>query len=148
MAQRELLNEYIDVYLTAFKYVGDLVSAPTKQYNLSFEQFLIMRDIDAGHQLQLSEIAKRRGVTRAAISRQIKTLLELQYIHQERDANDRRRLYLRLTEKGSEVTHELNDAIQKRFDSWVDIMGEADVRELLRIMQRVGTKIIAQDKDK
>lgn len=66
MADGDLLDAYIDVYFTAFKYIGDLISAPMKADKLSFEQFMIMRDLDAGHELNLSAIARNRRVTNAA----------------------------------------------------------------------------------
>ncbi|WP_125707727.1 MarR family winged helix-turn-helix transcriptional regulator [Lacticaseibacillus porcinae] len=146
MAETDLLEAYIEVYFNAFKYVGDLISEPMKADGISFEQFLIMRDLAAGEELGLSEIAKKRGVTRAAISRQIKTLLEKGTITQERDDIDRRRLYLRLTDRGEEITLRLNKVIHKRFYDWVDMLGEQDAHELLRIMRRVGETIIAKDK--
>ena len=147
MAEADLLEAYIEVYFQAFKYVGELISEPMKADGISFEQFLIMRDLAAGQQLGLSEIAKKRGVTRAAISRQIKTLLEKDNIVQERDDSDRRRLYLRLTAHGEEVTARVNKVIHKRFYDWVAALGEHDAEELLRIMRRVGNTIIAKDKD-
>ncbi|WP_225352486.1 MarR family winged helix-turn-helix transcriptional regulator [Lacticaseibacillus nasuensis] len=103
-----MLNEYIEVYFTAFKNVGDLVSEPMHQYHLSFEQFLIMRDVAAGHKVALSAIAEQRRVSRAAISRQIKTLLDRDYLVQERDTDDRRRQFLHLTPTGEQVTAKLN----------------------------------------
>lgn len=142
MAEGDLLNEYIEVYFSAFKYVGELVSEPMKRYKLSFEQFLIMRDLAAGHELALSAIAAKRGVTRAAISRQIKTLLEQGYVVQERDQTDRRRQFLHLTVRGEQVSTKLNATITARFGDWVAVIGEQDAKELLRIMTRVGDTII------
>ncbi|WP_125579540.1 MarR family winged helix-turn-helix transcriptional regulator [Lacticaseibacillus suibinensis] len=145
MATQTLLDEYIEVYLTSFKYVSELVSVPTVKFHLSFEQFLIMRDLHAGHRLAISDVAKHRGVTRAAISRQIKTMLDHHYIVQTRDEGDRRRLYLSLTPEGTEITGQINEAIHKRFYGWVDIIGEHDVKELLRIMRRVSVEVIQTD---
>ena len=142
MATADLLNEYIEVYFTAFKNVGDLVSEPMHQYHLSFEQFLIMRDVAAGHKVALSAIAEQRRVSRAAISRQIKSLLDRDYLVQERDTDDRRRQFLHLTPTGEQVTAKLNVAISERFGEWVAVLGEAAARELLRIMRRVGESII------
>ena len=146
MSETDLLEAYIEVYFQAFKYLGELIAEPMKADGISFEQFQIMRDLAAGQQLGLSEIAKKRGVTRAAISRQIKTLLEKGAIVQERDEVDRRRLYLRLTPHGEEVTNRLNKVIHRRFYDWVATLGEEDAEELLRIMRRVGTTIIAKNK--
>ncbi|MFD1319304.1 MarR family winged helix-turn-helix transcriptional regulator [Loigolactobacillus zhaoyuanensis] len=141
-AHDALLEDYIDVYMSGFKYISDLVSEPTKEFNLSFEQFLIMRDIAAGQQVAMSDIAIKRGVTKAAISRQIRVMLELHYIEQERDASDRRRLYLRLTDEGQKVAQAINHAIHQRFHGWVALFGEDEAQELLRLMQKVSTKII------
>lgn len=146
MADGDLLEEYIEVYFKAFKYVGDLISEPMKDDGISFEQFLIMRDLAKGEVVSLSEVAKSRGVTRAAISRQIKTLLEKDMITQERDAVDRRRMYLALTDHGQEVTTRVNKVIHQRFNAWFNTLGEHDAHELLRIMRRVGTDIIAKDR--
>lgn len=146
MEHDAFLEAYIDVYMSSFKYISDLVSEPTKEFNLSFEQFLIMRDIADGQQMAMSEIALKRGVTKAAISRQIRVMLEHHYIEQERDATDRRRLYLRLTPKGQAVTQTIVSAIHQRFNGWVSVFGQEDAQELLRLMRRVSTEIIGKDK--
>lgn len=147
MAERDMLDDYIDVYLSGFKYISELVSVPTMTYHLSFEQFLIMRDVESGQRLSLSEVAKHRGVTRAAISRQLKTLLEEGYIVQTPDPKDRRRQYLDLTPQGRKVTMAINEAISQRFYGWVKIIGEQDTKELLRIMRRVSEEVIQNDRD-
>lgn len=146
MAERDLLDDYIDVYLSGFKYISELVSVPTMTYHLSFEQFLIMRDVAAGQRLSLSEVAKHRHVTRAAISRQLKSLLDAGYIVQTPDPKDRRRQYLDLTDSGKQVTVEINQAIHKRFYGWVEVIGEKDAKELLRIMRRVSDEVIKNDR--
>ncbi|MFD1431993.1 MarR family winged helix-turn-helix transcriptional regulator [Lacticaseibacillus yichunensis] len=145
MADDNLLEDYIEVYLSAFKYVGELVSAPMRDDDISFEQFLILRDIAAGHDLSLSEIAKARHVTRAAISRQIKTLMEHHYMIQVRDPNDGRRQELQLTTSGQALVSRVNQAISTRFAGWIDVIGEPDAQDLLRIMRRVGQEIIAKE---
>ncbi|QGG60188.1 MarR family winged helix-turn-helix transcriptional regulator [Loigolactobacillus bifermentans] len=137
-----LLEKYINVYMSVFKYIGDLVSEPTKRYKLSFEQFLIMRDVENSEQVGMSDIAAKRGVTRAAISRQIKVMLDHHYLVQERDPIDRRRLYLRLTPEGKQVTTKINQAIRKVFEGWVDMLGSDKANDLLSIMEEVGEKII------
>jgi DNA-binding MarR family transcriptional regulator len=144
-AHDALLEAYIDVYMSGFKYISDLVSEPTKEFNLSFEQYLIMRDIAAGQQVAMSDIATKRGVTKAAISRQIRVMLEHHYIEQERDAADRRRLYLRLTPEGQKVALSINQAIHQRFHGWIALFGEEEAQELLRLMRKVSTKIIRKD---
>lgn len=140
----QLLNDYIQMYWETFKYLDVLIAEPMKIYQVSFEQYLIMRDLATGQTLEVSEIARKRDVSRAAISRQIKTLLTQGLVVQDRNTNDRRRFPLTLTEKGQKVTTELNFVITKRFAGWLKKLGEEDARELLRIMQRIRKEIIDQ----
>ncbi|WP_125704935.1 MarR family winged helix-turn-helix transcriptional regulator [Lacticaseibacillus daqingensis] len=144
MSDPQLLQDYLRMYWQTFKRLDELIAEPMKADGLSFEQFLIMRDLEAGHELAVSEIAQHRGVTRAAISRQIRALITRGMVIQLRQANDRRRLPLALTPAGTAVTVRLNARIEQRFAKWVDLLGEADARELLRLMERVGEKIVKQ----
>lgn len=145
MVEQKLLHEYIDIYWKTFKNIDQLIGVPMIEYKISFEQFMIMCDLGEGKKLGVSEIARSRKVTRAAISRQIKTLLGLDYIIQERDSVDRRIQYLRLTEKGEEITELLNEKVSDRFYGWVDLLGQDDAHELLRIMRKVSDLIIAKE---
>ncbi|WP_262316185.1 MarR family winged helix-turn-helix transcriptional regulator [Lacticaseibacillus parakribbianus] len=142
MGDPQLLDDYIRMYFETFKNIDDLINAPMKADGLSFEQFFIMHDLAAGHQLAMTEIAQRRGVTRAAISRQIKALMARGMITQERHVADRRRLPLALTASGAAVVERLDVTIALRFERWVTILGEADARELLRLLQKVGDKLM------
>lgn len=145
MEDNQLLDEYIDIYMSAIKYVEDLVSEPTKAYQLSFEQYLIMKEIAEDSSVSLIDIAKKRGVTRGAISRQIRVLLKLDYITQEIDSNDRRRLILKLTPSGFQTVHELNPKINQRFASWVETFGIENSKQMLILMNEFRSKIMAKE---
>lgn len=135
MDRSKLLDEYIDVYMKSLKYLDSFVSEPAMKYNLSFEQYLIMHDIAQQAQVTLARIADKRGVTRSAISRQIKVLLKLNYIFQQRDEKDHRRQFLRLTPLGSKIEAVLAQAAEDRFSGWVDIFGEDRAKDLLQFIR-------------
>ena len=84
MAEQEqsLLDAFIDVYMSSLKYLDEFVSEPAKEFHLSFEQYLILREITRNHDVTLMDIASKRQVTRSAISRQIKVLLKQGYLRQ------------------------------------------------------------------
>lgn len=79
----DLLKEAIDVYLSSLKYLDNFVSEPATKYGLSFEQYLILHTIAEQDNVSLMDIASERRVTRSAISRQIKVLLQHDYIYQK-----------------------------------------------------------------
>ncbi|ASN59451.1 marR family protein [Latilactobacillus curvatus CRL 705] len=141
----QLLDEYVELYMSAIKYVEDLVSEPTQAYQLSFEQYLIMKEIADDNSVSLIDIAKKRGVTRGAISRQIRVLLKLDYITQEIDPDDRRRLILNLTPSGQKTVEELNPKIHNRFASWMETFGKENAKQMLDLMNEFRHKIMVKD---
>ncbi|KRL64500.1 MAG: MarR family transcriptional regulator [Lentilactobacillus diolivorans] len=131
----ELLKEAIDVYLSSLKYLDNFVSEPATKYGLSFEQYLILHTIAERDHVSLMDIASERKVTRSAISRQIKVLLQHDYIFQKPAESDRRRLYLHLTPSGEDVEKNVNDLITARFDNWIHRYGEDKVKEILNFIK-------------
>lgn len=136
MKQAQLLDEYIDVYMKSLKYLDSFVSEPAMKYSLSFEQYLIMHDIAQQSHVTLARIADRRGVTRSAISRQIKVLLKLDYIYQQRDEKDHRRQFLHLTSRGRQIEEILAKAAEDRFNGWIKIFGEDRAMDLLQFIRQ------------
>ncbi|MTV82479.1 MarR family winged helix-turn-helix transcriptional regulator [Secundilactobacillus folii] len=135
MNRSQLLDEYINVYIKSLKYLDSFVSEPAMKYNLSFEQYLILHDIAKQDNVTLAGIADRRGVTRSAVSRQIKVLLKLDYIYQQRDEKDHRRQYLHLTPRGRQIEAALSKTASERFGGWIDIFGEDRATDLLHFIR-------------
>jgi len=131
----KLLNSYFEAYQDATKNMADLVAWPLSQNKLSFEQFLILRRITDSDQVTLNDIAVQRQVTRSAISRQVKALLTQHYVFQVPDPQDRRRLYLHLTERGQQVENIVNQAITKHFDTWVNQLGAEQIDQVKKMME-------------
>lgn len=127
----ELLKEAIDVYLSSLKYLDSFISEPAKSYGLSFEQFLILHKIAVQDEVTLMDIASERNVTRSAISRQIKVLLQNEYIYQKPSSSDKRKLYLYLTTEGKQVESTLSSKAAKRFDKWINYYGKDKAHEII-----------------
>jgi DNA-binding MarR family transcriptional regulator len=140
-----LVAKYINAYLSTIKYLNEMVAVPAAQYDLSFEQYLIMQGIAQHDGLTLTDIVAKRQVTRAAVSRQIRMLLRKQYIWQEADVTDRRRMLLQLTKRGQEVERELTDRIECRFDSWLISLGEERATEILKYMIKFDEKALTKN---
>ncbi|GEO66462.1 MarR family winged helix-turn-helix transcriptional regulator [Levilactobacillus spicheri] len=133
--EQSLLDAFIDVYMSSLKYLDEFVSEPAKEFHLSFEQYLILREIARHDQVTLMDIASQRQVTRSAVSRQIKVLLRQGYLRQQPDENDRRRLYLIATPAGTEAERVIRQRISRRFQGWVDVYGETRAHELLNFIR-------------
>ena len=140
-----LVAKYINAYLSTIKYLNEMVAVPAAQYDLSFEQYLIMQGIAQHDGLTLTDIVAKRQVTRAAVSRQIRMLLRKQYIWQEADVTDRRRMLLHLTKRGQEVERELTNRIECRFNSWLISLGEERATEILKYMIKFDEKALTKN---
>ncbi|MGO1970921.1 MAG: MarR family winged helix-turn-helix transcriptional regulator [Levilactobacillus brevis] len=129
--EQPLLDAFIDVYMSSLKYLDEFISEPAQAFHLSFEQYLILREITQNDQVTLMDIASKRQVTRSAISRQIKVLLKAGYLQQQPDENDRRRLYLLVTSTGAKAERAIRQRINQRFQGWLDVYGDQRAHEIL-----------------
>lgn len=124
MTESEIHEQFVETYMHILKYIGDFVSVPTRPYKITFEAYTVMRLIATSEEaLTLVKIANEQRVSRSAIARQINVLLELQYIEQTTNPNDRRIKYLSLTETGKRVEQEITAASKQRFHQWMEVYG-------------------------
>lgn len=141
MAADSLLPAFIDVYFSTIKNIDSVISRPMSEYRLSFEQYQILYDIAHTETLSLTDIVKKRGVTKPAIARQLRVLRDLGYVSQKIAGDDRRRHILALTPLGKRVEQQAGEAARAAFDDWVGRLGEDKMKALLSLLKEVGDKI-------
>lgn len=144
----KLLDKAIELYLSALKGLDTFISQPSAEYSLSFEQYLILRTIVKNPQIKLMDIAKQRSVTRSAVSRQLRPLLNHHYIEQQADPEDRRRMFLISTAEGKRVERLINSLVTKRFSKWVDVYGQERASQLLALLEDFNTQIVQANDQK
>ena len=138
----QLLDKAINIYLTGLKGIESFISEPASEYNLSFEQFLILRKIINHPNIKLMDIAEQRQVTRSAVSRQLKVLFQQGYVEQKADPADRRRMFLVATKKGRDVERKIWQRINYRFANCVQIYGEERADQFLTLFEDFNQQII------
>ncbi|GEP79380.1 MarR family winged helix-turn-helix transcriptional regulator [Staphylococcus carnosus] len=84
--------------------VAKLLEDLRHEYNVSMEQSQAVLLLDNNKSLTLSEITEKQGVNKAAISRRVKKLINLDLIQWEKQnaSVDQRLKYVKLTPKGQE----------------------------------------------
>lgn len=145
MANEELLAESIDVYIHFLKYLDEFVSRPAAEFQISFEQYLILHDVSRQQDLTLMTIAEDRKVTRSAISRQIRSLLNKNLILQSPDPHDRRKMNLSLTQKGQAAEQQITARVTKRFSTWIGEFGEEQAKQVIDFIREFGIKFANAD---
>ena len=85
---------------------GNLRTIATEQYDISVEQFHILRHIRKGR-TSVSELADVRQISRSAISQSAELLVEKGLITRRQEAGDRRFVHLALTPQGEELLNQV-----------------------------------------
>lgn len=137
METNELMNAFIDVYFKTMKDLNLTLQASMATYQVSFEQYQILRDIATNRVSNLTDIVRLRGVTKPAIARQLRTLRNLDYISQTTAENDRRRHILKLTTVGARIEREITATVSEFFEQFVDAVGADKVETLRQLLATI-----------
>jgi DNA-binding MarR family transcriptional regulator len=93
---------------------GNIRSIAVENYNISVEQFHILRHIRKGL-TSVSELAQVKQISRSAISQAVDVLVERGLVCRRQNARDRRNIPLELTESGDRLL----DTIMEKNRAWM-----------------------------
>lgn len=129
--KEEVLQRAIDRFWETFPPVwnrvrGNLRSIATENFDISVEQFHILRHIRKGI-CSVSELAAVKQISRPAISQAVDLLVDKGLITRQQSAEDRRFVQLALTESGDDL---LNTIFQKNREWMTEKMASLNAKEL------------------
>lgn len=84
-----------------------------------------------------SELAKVGDVTLAAITHHLNSLEEAGFIVRESSTDDRRNIYIKLSDQGKELADTLEKAFKEKITGMVEFLGDADAEELIRLVNKI-----------
>lgn len=102
------------------------LSSELNRGNISFPQFFLMAYLSSEDYLTMSDIAKKMGHSTAAATGLVDRLEKLSYVERVHAAEDRRKIMVRITGKGTELVAQMRGEIAK---SLADTMAEMDEDE-------------------
>ncbi len=94
--------------------------------NISFPQFFLLAYLSSEDYLTMSDIAKKMGHSTAAATGLVDRLEKLSYVERIHAAEDRRKIMVRITSKGTELVAHMRKEIATNL---ADIMSEMDEEE-------------------
>lgn len=97
---------------------------------------ILVRLFEEGPQ-KASAVADKLQITAGAITGIADKLIDLQYLERERDVEDRRVVYLVLTEKGQQLVERLKERRTAIMEMMFTGLSQEDVRELTRLFNQV-----------
>lgn len=135
-----LIKRYEDVYLFATKRISSIMSDQVLD-NLSLEQFSILRNLYNEELLRASELADALGVNKSAITVKLEKLEKKGLIYRERDKEDRRNVYLYLSEKGKKVYEEVETKIESFVSKYLNELDHEDLEAFINLYEKIVTII-------
>ncbi len=86
---------------------------------------------------RVTELAERARVTKQAMGYLVDYLEEHGYVERVPDPTDRRAQLVRRTERGWEFNRAARRLVQEIQDEWATLIGEEQMRQLLRILRQL-----------
>jgi len=102
------------------------LSSELHRGNVSFPQFFLLAYLSSEEYLTMSDIAKKMGHSTAAATGLVDRLEKLNYVERMHAAEDRRKIMVRITQKGTELVARMRGEIASNLS---DLMSEMDEEE-------------------
>ena len=102
------------------------LSSELNRGNISFPQFFLLAYLSSEDYLTMSDIAKKMGHSTAAATGLVDRLEKLSYVERVHAAEDRRKIMVRITQKGTELVARMRREIAANL---ADVMSEMDEEE-------------------
>lgn len=99
---------------------------------ISFPQFFLLTYLVADEYLTMSSIARKMGHSTAAATGLIDRLEELGYVSRGNAANDRRKIIVRITEKGRKLVSSMREEIASNLAHMMNSPEQADSFNLVK----------------
>ena len=102
------------------------LSSKLNHGKISFPQFFLLAYLSSEEYLTMSDIAKKMGHSTAAATGLVDRLERLNYVERMHAAEDRRKIMVRITHKGTELVARMRGEIASNL---ADVMSEMDEEE-------------------
>jgi DNA-binding MarR family transcriptional regulator len=141
---KKLVNRYIAVSFSVHKIAENLVKCEIGA-DLTNEQQYTLRYIHQVGECTSTELAEVFDVKKSAITAMINRMWEKGLINRNRDENDRRMVYLTLSEKGNDLFAKTEQRVQKLVGSFITRFDEEEIEQFIKTYEKLD-KVIKECK--
>jgi len=141
------LEKYIYKYQSAFQRIYRSVNDMIKQHvhdDITTDQFQILQFIKQHEQVTSTQIAQTMGVGKSAITALVNRLVQKEFIERERNEEDRRVVYLRLTDNGNKVVTATEKEIYQFIEDKLAHFPTEDIEGFLHALEKL-SDLMAND---
>lgn len=107
------------------------------KFGLTHTQAFVLRHLSLVPQAKSSDLARIAGLSPGAITQVCDELVRLGYVERVRSSEDRRVVYVILTERGRSHLRELTRNRAAKIAELLDKLGESDARKFVELLERL-----------
>ncbi|MDQ0229821.1 MarR family winged helix-turn-helix transcriptional regulator [Metabacillus malikii] len=134
----DLINRYLSVSFSVTKRGESLMKDSIGDY-ITYDQCYTLRYIYLNQTCTSTELAEVFDVKKSAITAIINRLTEKELIKRTRDENDRRVIYLTLTDKGIDFYTKTEKNIQNLVKSFITSFDEKEIVSFIETYEKLNT---------
>jgi DNA-binding MarR family transcriptional regulator len=141
MIIQELIDRYVSVSFQVHKKAESLIKCQIGN-DLTNDQHYILRYIHQASVCTSSELADAFEVNKSAITAIINRMVDRGLILRTRDENDRRVIYLTLTDKGRELFEQTQEKIRLLVESIITQFEETEIKNFIDTYEKLARILI------
>jgi DNA-binding MarR family transcriptional regulator len=126
-----------DIMMTLQRCLMLRLSEELSQGQVSFPQFFLLGHIATHELLSMSEIAEKMNHSTAAATGLVDRLENFGYVERSHAANDRRKVLVKITEKGSALVNKIRQDIVNNLSQIMDLLPLEEQKAWLSIYEKV-----------
>jgi DNA-binding MarR family transcriptional regulator len=132
----DLIERYLSVSFFVMRKAAALVKCELDE-DMTNDQYYLLRYIKKKAKCTSTELASMFGVNKSAITAMTNRLVKKGLIQRTRDQNDRRVVYLTLTERGDEWITETEEKIHKLVESFITKFSEEEIETFIQTYEKL-----------
>jgi DNA-binding MarR family transcriptional regulator len=144
---QELIDRYVAVSFTVNKKAESLIKDQIGD-ELTNDQHYILRYIYKSGGCTSTELAEVFEVNKSAITAIINRMVDRELIKRTRDEEDRRVVYLTLTDAGTELFEKMEEKISDLVESIITKFDEKEIQNFLQIFEKLSEILLKMKMDK
>ncbi len=132
----DLVERYLSVSFIVMRKAAALVKCELDE-DMTNDQYYLLRYIKKKAKCTSTELASMFGVNKSAITAMTNRLVKKGLIQRMRNQNDRRVVYLTLTERGNEWITETEEKIHKLVESFITKFSEREIETFIQTYEKL-----------
>ena len=136
-AVRPDVERLADLVMTMQRCFMIRLSEELARGQVSFPQFFLLGHISTQDSLSMSEIATKMNHSTAAATGLVDRLENLDYVQRAHAANDRRKVLVKITKKGSALVERIRQDIVNNLSQVMDLLPPDEQRAWLSIYEKI-----------